>query len=178
MPNDPPAIDSSSNPPLVVSSPYYLHPSAQPGAALITPTLNGDNYPTWHRSMLMALEAKNKIVFVNGTLTKPTSTSPNLPYWIRCNSMLQSWLVHSTIPSISPSLLWIETARDIWLDLHDRFSQHNAPHIFEIRRAISTHVQGIDSLSAYYNTLNGYHDELSFLSHLAVMYMLCCGNLC
>ncbi|XP_043694206.1 uncharacterized protein LOC122644906 [Telopea speciosissima] len=75
--------------------------------------------------------------------------------------MVQSWIVHSTIPSIAHSILWFDSARDAWLDLHTRFSQKNAPHIFEIRRAISTHSEGLESISAYYTTLKGYRDELS-----------------
>jgi hypothetical protein len=33
--------------------------------------LTGDNYYTWSRSMFMALTAKNKLQFINGTLPRP-----------------------------------------------------------------------------------------------------------
>ncbi|XP_043702102.1 uncharacterized protein LOC122652429 [Telopea speciosissima] len=75
--------------------------------------------------------------------------------------MVRSWLVHSTIASIAHSILWIDSAREVWLDLHERFSQKNVPRIFEIRQAISTDTQGSDSVSAYYTVLKGYCDELT-----------------
>ncbi|XP_043717640.1 uncharacterized protein LOC122665551 [Telopea speciosissima] len=74
--------------------------------------------------------------------------------------MVRSWLMHSTVPSISHSSLWIDSAHDIWVDLHDWFSPKNAPRIFKIRRTLSTHVQGNDSISAYYTIVKGLCDEL------------------
>ncbi|XP_043721120.1 uncharacterized protein LOC122668646 [Telopea speciosissima] len=142
-------------------SPYFLHSSDQPGTPLIAPILDGDNFPTWHHAMVMALEAKNKLQFLDGSLPKPASDSPDLPQWTRCNSMVRSWIVHSIVPNIAHSILWIDSARDAWLDLHDRFSQHNAPRIFEIRRSISTLNQGLDSISAYYTNMKSLRDELS-----------------
>ncbi|XP_043710288.1 uncharacterized protein LOC122659216 [Telopea speciosissima] len=146
---------------LPVTSPYFLHSSDQPNASLVTPPLDGNNFLTWHRAMTMALEAKNKISFIDGSLLRLAATSPDLPHWIRCNSMVRSWIVHSTIPTIAHNILWFDSARDAWLDLHTRFSQKNAPRIFEICRAISTLSQGMDSISAYYTTLKGHRDELS-----------------
>jgi hypothetical protein len=142
------------------SSPYFLHSSDQPGQLLVTQLLDGDNYPTWSRAITMALEAKNKLGFIDGTILKPEPNNPNFSNWIRCNSMVQSWLVHSTIPTIANSILWIKSARDIWLDLLTRFNQKNAPRIFEIRRAISNLSQETNSIAAYYTQLKAYRDEL------------------
>ncbi|XP_042487071.1 uncharacterized protein LOC122067307 [Macadamia integrifolia] len=108
----------------------------------------------------MALEAKNKTGFIDGSLTAPASDSADFAHWVRCNSMVRSWLMHSTISSISHSILWLDSAHDIWVNLHDRFSPKNAPRTFEMRCALSTHVQGTDSISAYYTILKGYRDEL------------------
>ncbi|PNX89446.1 hypothetical protein L195_g045565, partial [Trifolium pratense] len=142
------------------ASPYFLHSSDQPGQLLVTQLLDGDNYPTWSRAITMALEAKNKLGFIDGTILKPEPNNPNFSNWVRCNSMVQSWLVHSTIPTIANSILWIKSARDIWLDLLTRFNQKNAPRIFEIRRAISNLSQGTSSIAAYYTQLKAYRDEL------------------
>ncbi|XP_043693327.1 uncharacterized protein LOC122643815 [Telopea speciosissima] len=109
----------------------------------------------------MALQAKNKLGFIDDTIEQPTDDSVDLPAWRRCNSMVTSWLIHSTIPSIANSILWTTNARDVWNDLSDRFSQQNSPRIFEIRRSISNHSQGTDSISAYYTTLKAFRDELS-----------------
>ncbi|KAJ4981280.1 hypothetical protein NE237_032117 [Protea cynaroides] len=145
---------------LEASSPYYLHPFDQPGHALVSQLFNGDNYPTWNCAIIMALEAKNKLGFVDG-IPKPKAPSTDLPYWIRCNNMVQSWLVHFTIPSIANSILWITDAHAVWADLHDNFFQKNASRIFEIRQAISNCTQGTNAIATYYTTLKGFWDELS-----------------
>ncbi|XP_043687504.1 uncharacterized protein LOC122638715 [Telopea speciosissima] len=165
---------TSSTSLIPITSPYCLHSSDQPRSALVQPLPDGDNYPTWHRSMLMALEVKHKLSFIDGTLAKPDATSPDLPHWIRCNSMVRSWIVHSTIPAIAHSILWIDSAMDAWHDLRERFSPKNAPRIFEIRRALSTHVQGTDSISTYYTTIKGYHGELlSYRARTASLLVWC-----
>ena len=42
---------------------------------LVCTPLSGDNYNSWSCFMLMALNAKNKIGFVDGTLKKPSNTT-------------------------------------------------------------------------------------------------------
>ncbi|KAJ0013722.1 hypothetical protein Pint_21783 [Pistacia integerrima] len=44
----------------VASSPYALHASDNPGTTLVTCLLKEENYPTWHRAITNALQAKNK----------------------------------------------------------------------------------------------------------------------
>ncbi|KAK2996628.1 hypothetical protein RJ639_026551 [Escallonia herrerae] len=109
----------------------------------------------------MALEAKNKLGFIDKTIKKPAADSAEFSSWSRCNSMVTSWLIHSTIPAIANSILWTTIASGVLVDLHDRFSKKNAPHIFEIRRAISKNAQNTDSVSTYYTTLKAYRDKFS-----------------
>ncbi|GAV84026.1 UBN2_3 domain-containing protein, partial [Cephalotus follicularis] len=155
------------------SSPYHLHSSNQPANPLVTQLLTDNNYPTWSRTITMDLEAKNKLGFINGTIPKPT-TEPTLSAWTRCNSMVTSWLIHSTSPPIANSILWINEARAIWVDLHDCFSQKNAPRIFEIHRAIANLAQETNSISTYYTTLKALRDELS--SYRSLLNCTCTGT--
>lgn len=105
------------------SSPYYLYSLDQPGHVLVTQPLNGNNYAIWSRAITMALEAKNKLGFIDGNLLKPEPNNANFSHRVCCNSMAQSWLIHSTIPTIANSPIWIISARDIWLDLLTHFTQ-------------------------------------------------------
>ncbi|CAI8595379.1 unnamed protein product [Vicia faba] len=109
----------------------------------------------------MALEANFFFGFIDDNLLKPEPNNPNFSHWIRCNNMFQSWLIHSTILTIANSLIWINSARDIWLDLLIRFTQKNAPHIFEIRRVIANISQGTESIATYYTEIKAYRDELN-----------------
>ncbi|KAH7575418.1 hypothetical protein JRO89_XS02G0104900 [Xanthoceras sorbifolium] len=49
-----------------IHSPFFLHNGDHPGLALVSHILTGPNYNTWSRAMLMALNAKNKLGFVDG----------------------------------------------------------------------------------------------------------------
>jgi len=51
---------------------YYIHHSDQPGHLLVPKKLNGSNYPTWSKSMTHAFIAKNKIGFIDGTISAPS----------------------------------------------------------------------------------------------------------
>ena len=53
------------------SSPYFLSNSDNPGASLIVQHLTEENYSTWSRAVLIALDAKSKIGFVDESLLKP-----------------------------------------------------------------------------------------------------------
>ena len=54
-------------------SPYYLHPSDNPGALITSVLLNGENYSEWSTELRNSLQAKQKIGFIDGTISKPDS---------------------------------------------------------------------------------------------------------
>lgn len=117
--------------------------------------------------MRMALEAKNKLGFIDSTIPQPEDLSSILSQWTRCNSMVLSWIVNSLSPEISNSVIYTETASEVWNDVKDHFSQKNAPRIFEIHRSITNHRQENSSIASYYTILKGYWDELSSYTSVA-----------
>jgi hypothetical protein len=58
---------------LTECSPLSLNNFDNAGILLVCTPLNGDNYNSWSCFMLMALSAKNKIGFIDGTLKKPSN---------------------------------------------------------------------------------------------------------
>ncbi|XP_073137827.1 monodehydroascorbate reductase-like [Henckelia pumila] len=59
-----------------VADPLHINPSDTPRLNLINEQLIGtENYGIWSRAMLIALRAKNKIVFINGSCKKPDPES-------------------------------------------------------------------------------------------------------
>lgn len=151
---------SASNPIQDVASPYFLNSSDHPGAILVSTPLNGDNYPTWKRSMKMALNAKNKLGFVDGSVTQSATNQVEIQAWGRCNDMVLSWILNSIDKSLTASIIYADTARSVWLDLEERFSQGNNPRIFQLKRDITNFRQEQHSLAFFYNTLKSYWDEL------------------
>lgn len=78
--------------------------------------------------------------------------------------MILSWILHSLEPDLAESVLFSTTAKAVWDDLHERFSQSNAPRIFHLNREIATISQGSSSVSTYFTRLKGLWDELASYS--------------
>ncbi|KAK6162863.1 hypothetical protein DH2020_002704 [Rehmannia glutinosa] len=117
------------------SSVYFIHHSDNPGIVLVSQPLTGDDYASWSRGMTIALSVKNKLSFIDGSLLRPPDTDVLLlNSWIRNNNVVISWIINSISKEISVSILFSESARDIWLDLQERFQQSNGPRLFQLRR--------------------------------------------
>ena len=76
--------------------------------------------------MMIALSVKNKLGFIDGSISKPAGNDPNLlSSWIRNNNIVISWILNSISKDISASIIFSESAFEIWLDLKDCFYQSN-----------------------------------------------------
>ena len=112
-------------------SPFFLHHSDSPGLILVSQPLTGENYASWSGAMLIALSIENKLGFIDGSIPKPdTSNFSLLNSWIRNNNVVISWTLNLVSKEISASVIFSESATEIWLDLKDRFQQSNGPRIF------------------------------------------------
>lgn len=115
-------------------SPFFLHPSENPGAVLVSTPLTDHNYHNWSRAMKRALSSKNKIRFINGTLPKPSYLDSTYDLWDRCNNMVLSWITRTLSPHIFQSTICIESAFELWKDLEDRFSKGNFFRVSDLLR--------------------------------------------
>jgi len=122
--------DSSQDP----SHPLFLHHSDGLGLILTSQPLDHKNYTTWSRAMMVALSVKNKVAFIDGSLSMPTTTDPTYAAWTRGNNVVICWLYNSVYKDIITSILFAKTAKEIWDDLKTRFSRKNGPRIFQLRR--------------------------------------------
>ncbi|KAH9652496.1 protein kinase domain-containing protein [Citrus sinensis] len=145
---------------------FLVHPSDSPTAVLVSPLLTGDNYGTWVRAMTMALRAKNKLGFVDGTISKPDEDEDDGGRWQRCNDLVGSWVLNSISNELAGSVLYAQSAREVWQDLQERFQQTNAPKIYELKQAISNLRQGDASVSLYYTRMKALWDELNSLQQV------------
>ena len=69
-----PSRSSSSLPKDHYENPYYLHNSDHAGLILVTDRLSsGADFHSWRRSVRMALNVRNKLGFIDGTIPKPSS---------------------------------------------------------------------------------------------------------
>ncbi|XP_073282613.1 uncharacterized protein [Primulina huaijiensis] len=144
------------------SSPYFLHHSDNPGLVLVSQPLTGDNFTSWSRVMRIALSVKNKLGFIDGSISKPADSEISLlSAWVRNNNIVISWLLNSVSKDILASILFAESAEDIWNDLKDRFQQGNGPRIFQLRRDLINLRQGQDPVSVYFTKIKALWEELN-----------------
>ncbi|CAN1749522.1 hypothetical protein LINPERHAP1_LOCUS3741 [Linum perenne] len=114
---------------------------------LVSSVLTGAvDYFSWARSMRRALMRKNKVGFVD----------PLLPAWQRANGLVLGWINRAVSPDIAQSVLWLDSARDVWLDLEERFCRSSLVRINDLHDQISSFRQGDLSVSTYFTKFKVY----------------------
>ncbi|XP_033142562.1 uncharacterized protein LOC117132479 [Brassica rapa] len=135
-------------------NPYYLHSSDHAGLVLVSDRLtSGAEFHSWRRSVRMALNVRNKLGFIDGSIPKPPDNHRDSGSWSRCNDMVATWLLNSVSKKIGQSLLFMSTAEAIWKNILSRFKQDDAPRVYEIEQQLSSIQQGSMDVSAYYTAL-------------------------
>lgn len=159
------------------SSPFHLHNGEHPSLSLISEILVGSNYNSWSRSLMTALKARNKVPFIDGSLPAPDSTDLLFGAWERCNSTVIAWLRNTVDSEIGRSLLYFNTAAEIWRDLYDRFAQGNAPRIFQLRQELAMLKQGELDVNGYFTKMRILWDEYKDYQVMdGCTYGMNCGN--
>nr|GMD55715.1 uncharacterized protein LOC109157807 [Ipomoea batatas] len=160
-----PIIDFNSSD---AGNPYYLHSNESPALVLVSPALDGSNYHPWARAMKIALSTKNKLAFIDGSITVPSNDEPRYMVWERCNNMVVAWIVRSISPEIAQSVLWLQSAIAIWKHLEERFSEGDIFRISQIQGQAYQLKQGILSVDKYFTQMKLLWDELLVLRPLPV----------
>ena len=115
------------------SNSYFVHYSNHPGHMPVSTKLNGTNYPSWSKSMIHALTAKNKIGFINGAIEAPSETEQPTEYalWNQCNNMILSWFTHSVEPDLAKGV--IHAKQPIKCGKISKINSHRRMHQQSIR---------------------------------------------
>ncbi|XP_020978057.1 uncharacterized protein LOC110271470 [Arachis ipaensis] len=108
----------------------------------------------------MALQSKNKFVFVDGSLPKPDENDPTHHAWERCNTLVVSWLHLSLSPDIRNNVISNGVAHIIWEELKRRFYQVDVFYIAELEEDLFSLRQGDLELTPYFTKLRGIWEEL------------------
>ena len=159
---------------LDITSPFYLGTGDRPGD-FITPTrLTHNNYDEWSADIRLALEARRKYGFLDGT-----STSAVPPYtdadWTTVNAMLVYWIFNTIDPEVKGTLTKYREASRLWEHLKTRFSTVNGPRIQQLRSSIARCEQTKTmSVSTYYGKLNSLWEDLFHL--VPLISRSCCAN--
>lgn len=128
-----------------IHSPFYLTSGDNPGISLISEVLDGSNYDNWSIAMTIALDAKNKLAFIDGSIVRPSESHRSFRIWSRCNSMVKSWILNSVSKQIYKRFLRFSDASEIWKDLLTRFHITNLPRL-STDLVFTTRINGFGNL--------------------------------
>lgn len=105
---------------------------------------------------------KNKVGFIVGSIPKLDGEELDLlNSWIINNNVVISWILNSASKDISTSIIFSDSATEIWLDLQNRFQQSNGPHIFQLQQELLNLVQNQNSINVHFTKLKALWNELS-----------------
>ncbi|XP_074383495.1 uncharacterized protein LOC141725032 [Apium graveolens] len=153
-------LSNSHNQVVNYNDPYYLSSGDNPRQQLGTMLLFGENFINWSRSVKMALGAKNKLGFIDGSLSKPYENSPDLNKWIRNDYMVMSWLTSSMDQVITDSFIFATSAYELWTDVADRFGKSNAPLLYKLHTTLIKIQQDNMNIAEYFGKMKSVWDKL------------------
>ncbi|KAK6115405.1 hypothetical protein DH2020_007674 [Rehmannia glutinosa] len=142
---------------------FTLHNSDHPGMVLVTNPLTDTNYLSWKRAMVIALGAKTKLGFVNGSVPRPEPDSPQFEQWKKIDYMLYSWILNSLSRDLVDAFLYADSAQALWEEIEQRYGQSNGPLLFQLQKEIATVQQGTNTVAAYFTKLKRLWDEYASL---------------
>ncbi|XP_021596606.1 uncharacterized protein LOC110603210 [Manihot esculenta] len=80
--------------------------------------------------------------------------------------MVTSWILNSISKELVDGFIYTASARDLWLEICERFGECNRPMIYELHRKISLISQENASVSVYFTKLKRLWDELRYVETL------------
>ncbi|KAJ8430478.1 hypothetical protein Cgig2_003060 [Carnegiea gigantea] len=150
-----------------LQNPLFLCPSKGPRSLAIQEKLIGaKNYRSWRRNVEIGLATKRKLGFVQGTVTRPTDDLIKAKMWDACNSMIIAWLMNSISESIGKSILFLNSAGQIRLQLEQRFALSNGSRKYKLNKDIYEVKQNHASISDYYTKLKCLWEDLEDMNEL------------
>lgn len=88
--------------------------------------------------MGLALRARKKFYFVDGSITKPADDSDDIEDWWANNAMVVSWIKVTVALDLSSSLSHHEVAHDLWTHIQKRFSVKNGQRVQRFKTELAT----------------------------------------
>ncbi|GKF41650.1 putative LTR copia-type gag-polypeptide, partial [Tanacetum coccineum] len=126
----PASSSSSSNTNLIssldVGNPLHLQTNNNSSGALVNVKHTGcENYRVLTTAMKIALQARNKMGFVDGTCVKSTyvTSVPLSNQREICNDVVLSWLLSSISEDLYLSQVYSKNVAEVWKELKDTYDK-------------------------------------------------------
>ncbi|KAK9734417.1 hypothetical protein RND81_04G138200 [Saponaria officinalis] len=143
--------------------PLFLSNSDQPMLQLVGYQFEGKNFLHWKRDVYLALVAKNKEGFIDGSTKTPPKTDKTYHQWVRCDLMVMKWILNSVSKDIRETLVYVGNSKDLWTELLDRYGQTNSVEIYQLKKDLVSLTQDNDTLVEYFSK---HYNKTNFLWRL------------
>nr|GEW39144.1 ribonuclease H-like domain-containing protein [Tanacetum cinerariifolium] len=96
-------------------------------------------------AMKLALQARNKYAFVDGSCVKSAYSTSNVlsAQWDRCNVVVLTWIMNSVSVDVYMGLIYSIDAATAWKDLESTYDKVDGSIIFNLLHKISHLKQGV-----------------------------------
>lgn len=143
-----------------------MHPFDGP-LSISVPKLQGPSvYRSWKRSFEIQLSSKRKLDFVHGTITRSTDDVTNAIQWDTCNNLVISWIHNNVSESIRKSILYVESASEIWHQLEKHFSVTNGSQKYKLNKDLFALKQNKSSVADYFTAMSEIWEEIDSITVL------------
>jgi gag-polypeptide of LTR copia-type len=91
-----------------------VNPSQDGLASTMTIKLDGKNFNLWSQMLKMKLSGRDKLGYINGSITRPSETDVNYRKWHMEDPLVKDYLINSMDPSLVDNFLSFSTAKEVW----------------------------------------------------------------
>ncbi|XP_074282584.1 uncharacterized protein LOC141607124 [Silene latifolia] len=131
------------------------------GSNITQIAFNGSNYDEWSRSFHLALIAKGKEGYIDGITVKPAESAANFSTWRATNALVTGWIFNSIEANTRRTISTRPEAKQIWLDIKNRFCQGNDSRVFQLEAELIACRQGsTETLMSYYGRMIKIWDDI------------------
>ncbi|XP_021734149.1 uncharacterized protein LOC110700875 [Chenopodium quinoa] len=152
--------NESSDAQMNYQDPLFLSHSDNHAASLTPMLFDGNNFLIWSRNVKLALGAKNKKGFIEGKISKPAAGHKDFNKWERNDYMVRCWIFRSMTDQVAGGLSLVETSKQLWDELVERYSESNIPLLYQLKKDLGKLEQGDMSVGEYYCKLKKIWDEI------------------
>ncbi|KAL2904657.1 Ferritin subunit [Bienertia sinuspersici] len=116
--------------------------------------------------MEINLAAKRKFGFITEGVKRDASDPLKQELWDTCNNLVISWLHSSVSEQIQKSILYLTTAREIWVHLESLFNVTNGARKYKLHKEAYETEQNGSTINEYYTVMKGLWEEQDALNIL------------
>ncbi|XP_074303201.1 uncharacterized protein LOC141637628 [Silene latifolia] len=103
-----------------------------PGSNITQVAFNGNKYDEWSRAFHIALLAKDKLGYIDGSISKPAESAAEFKTWHSTNALVTTWIFNSIEPDLRRSIAYRPEAKQVWNKMKQRFCQGNDARVYRL----------------------------------------------